>query len=44
MTMIAEADLDAVDHRGADDAHLELTLAAVERGIAVLVEKPLTAP
>ena len=43
MTMLAEADLDAVVIAAPTTSHLRLTLAAVERGIAVLVEKPLAA-
>lgn len=41
MAMIAEADLDAVVIAAPTTAHLPLALAAIERGIAVLVEKPL---
>ena len=43
MTMLAEADLDAVVIAAPTTSHLPLTLAAIERGIAVLVEKPLAA-
>ena len=43
MTMLAEAELDAVVIAAPTTSHLRLTLAAVERGIAVLVEKPLAA-
>ena len=41
IAMIAEADLDAVVIAAPTTAHLPLALAAIERGIAVLVEKPL---
>ena len=41
--MIAEADLDAVVIAAPTTAHLPLALAAIERGLAVLVEKPLAA-
>ena len=41
MAMMAEADLDAVVIAAPTTAHLPLALAAIERGIAVLVEKPL---
>jgi len=41
LAMIAEAELDAVVIAAPTTAHLQLTLAAVGRGIAVLVEKPL---
>ncbi|MGZ8515061.1 MAG: Gfo/Idh/MocA family oxidoreductase, partial [Candidatus Limnocylindrales bacterium] len=41
MAMIAEADLDGVVIAAPTNAHLELALAAIERGTAVLVEKPL---
>jgi UDP-N-acetylglucosamine 3-dehydrogenase len=43
MAMIAEADLDAVVIAAPTTAHVALALAAIERGIAVLVEKPLAA-
>jgi len=43
MAMLAEADLDAVVIAAPTTSHLALTLAAIERGIAVLVEKPLAA-
>ena len=39
--MVAEADLDAVVIAAPTTAHVPLALAAIERGIAVLVEKPL---
>ena len=39
--MLAEADLDAVVIAAPTTSHLPLTLTAIERGIAVLVEKPL---
>lgn len=41
MAMIAEAKLDAVVIAAPTTMHLPLALAAIERGIAVLVEKPL---
>ena len=41
--MIAEADLDAVVIAAPTTAHVPLALAAIERGMAVLVEKPLAA-
>ena len=41
LAMIAEADLDAVVIAAPTTAHLHLALAAIQRGIAVLVEKPL---
>lgn len=41
LAMIAEADLDAVVIAAPTTAHLPLALAAIRRGIAVLVEKPL---
>ena len=41
--MIAEVDLDAVVIAAPTTAHVPLALAAIERGIAVLVEKPLAA-
>jgi len=41
--MIAEADLDAIVIAAPTTAHVPLALAAIERGIAVLVEKPLAA-
>jgi predicted dehydrogenase len=41
LAMIAEADLDAVVIAAPTTAHLPLALAAIGRGIAVLVEKPL---
>jgi UDP-N-acetylglucosamine 3-dehydrogenase len=43
MALLAEADLDAVIVAAPTTSHLPLTLAAIERGIAVLVEKPLAA-
>jgi predicted dehydrogenase len=41
LAMIAEADVDAVVIAAPTTAHLPLALAAIERGIAILVEKPL---
>ena len=41
LAMIAEADLDALVIAAPTTAHLPLALLAIERGIAVLVEKPL---
>ena len=41
LAMIAEADLDGVVIAAPTNAHLALTLAAIDRGMAVLVEKPL---
>ena len=43
LAMIREADLDGVVIAAPTNAHLALALAAIERGIAVLVEKPLAA-
>ena len=43
MAMLAEAELDAVVIAAPTTSHLPLTLAAIERGIAVLVEKPMAA-
>ena len=43
LAMLAEADLDAVVIAAPTTTHVTLTLAAIERGIAVLVEKPLAA-
>ncbi len=43
MTMLAEVELDAVIVAAPTTSHLPLTLAAIERGIAVLVEKPMAA-
>ena len=43
LAMLAEADLDAVVIAAPTTSHLPLALAAIERGIAVLVEKPLAA-
>jgi predicted dehydrogenase len=39
--MVAEAELDALVIAAPTTAHVPLALAAIERGIAVLVEKPL---
>ncbi len=41
LAMIAEAELDAVVIAAPTTMHLPLALAAIERGVAVLVEKPL---
>jgi predicted dehydrogenase len=41
--MIAEAELDAIVIAAPTTTHVPLALAAIERGIAVLVEKPLAA-
>ncbi len=41
LAMIAEADLDGVVIAAPTNAHLSLALGAIDRGIAVLVEKPL---
>src|SRR4051794_35158693 len=41
--MIAEADLDAVVIAAPTTFHVSLAIAAIERGIAVLVEKPIAA-
>jgi predicted dehydrogenase len=43
LAMVAEADLDAIVIAAPTTAHVPLALAAIERGIAVLVEKPLAA-
>lgn len=43
LAMIAEAELDAVVVAAPTTAHLPLALAAIERGVALLVEKPLAA-
>ena len=43
LAMIAEADLDAVVIAAPTTAHVPLALAAIQRGTAVLVEKPLAA-
>jgi len=43
LAMIAEAELDAVVIAAPTTAHVPLALAAIERGIAILVEKPLAA-
>ncbi len=40
LALIAEAELDALVIASPTTTHLPLTLAAIERGIAVLVEKP----
>ena len=42
-TMIAETDLDAIVIASPTTTHVPLALAAIERGIAVLVEKPVAA-
>jgi UDP-N-acetylglucosamine 3-dehydrogenase len=42
-TMIAETELDAIVIASPTTTHVPLALAAIERGIAVLVEKPLAA-
>jgi predicted dehydrogenase len=42
-TMIAECELDAIVIASPTTTHVPLALAAIERGIAVLVEKPLAA-
>src|SRR4029079_9810279 len=41
--MIAEAELDGLVIAAPTSAHVPLALAAIERGIAILVEKPLAA-
>jgi predicted dehydrogenase len=41
LAMIAEAELDAVVIAAPTTAHLALALAAIERDVAVLIEKPL---
>ena len=41
LAMIAEAELDAIVIAAPTTVHVPLALAAIERGIAVLVEKPL---
>ena len=41
LAMIAESELDGVVIAAPTNAHLDLALAAVERDVAVLVEKPL---
>ena len=41
LAMIAEAELDAIVIAAPTTAHVPLALAAIERGMAVLVEKPL---
>jgi UDP-N-acetylglucosamine 3-dehydrogenase len=43
LAMIAEADLDAVVLAAPTTSHRSLALAAIERGLAVLIEKPLAA-
>jgi predicted dehydrogenase len=43
LAMLAETELDAVVIASPTTTHLPLALAAIERGIAVLVEKPLAA-
>ena len=43
LAMIEEAELDALVVAAPTTAHVPLALAAIERGIAVLVEKPLAA-
>jgi UDP-N-acetylglucosamine 3-dehydrogenase len=43
LAMIAEAELDAIVIAAPTTAHVPLALAAIERGIAILVEKPLAA-
>jgi len=43
LAMIAEAELDAVVIAAPTTAHVPLALAAIDRGIAILVEKPLAA-
>jgi UDP-N-acetylglucosamine 3-dehydrogenase len=43
LAMLSEAELDAVVIAAPTTTHLPLALAAIERGIAVLIEKPLAA-
>jgi UDP-N-acetylglucosamine 3-dehydrogenase len=43
LAMVAEADLDALVIATPTTTHVALALAAIERGIAVLVEKPIAA-
>lgn len=43
LAMIAEAELDALVIAAPTTVHLPLALAALERGVAILVEKPLAA-
>jgi predicted dehydrogenase len=43
LAMVSEADLDAMVIAAPTMAHLPIALAAIERGVAVLVEKPLAA-
>ena len=41
LAMVAEAELDGLVIAAPTTAHLDLALAAIDRGIAILVEKPL---
>jgi predicted dehydrogenase len=43
LAMIAEAELDAIVIAAPTTAHVPLALAAIERSVAILVEKPLAA-
>ena len=43
MALLGEADLDAVVIASPTTTHVALALAAIERGVATLVEKPLAA-
>jgi predicted dehydrogenase len=43
MALLAEADLDAVVIASPTTTHVQLALAAIERGVPALVEKPLAA-
>ncbi|MEA2547026.1 MAG: UDP-N-acetylglucosamine 3-dehydrogenase [Chloroflexota bacterium] len=43
LAMIAEAELDGLVIAAPTTAHVPLALAAIERGVAILVEKPLAA-
>ena len=43
MAMVSEADLDALVIAAPTMAHVDLALAAIQRGLPVLVEKPLAA-
>lgn len=43
VAMLAETEIDAVVIASPTTSHLPLSLAAIERGIAVLIEKPLAA-
>jgi UDP-N-acetylglucosamine 3-dehydrogenase len=43
LAMIAEADLDAIVLAAPTTSHRALAIAAIERGLAVLIEKPLAA-